>query len=149
MSAYTLQFVQNCPLRTTLIDDATGHVKYEIDTPMKIARSVTRIRKFHSPTQPPVHRDEDDEPDSGDDITDKGKKKKKKPKKGRKDQEEERKTEAELSETSDEIARIYWNWFSPDRIIFQGRITNRVEFLPKSGKMKGQVNPRVSYWEQG
>jgi len=139
MSGCTLRFVRNSPIRTTLVDEATGHVKYKIDTPKKIARSVTRIKKFHLPTQPPLHWDEDDNPDSGDDITDKGKKKEK-PEEGRKDQEEEHETEAESSETSDEIARIYWNWFSPDRIIFQGRITDRAEFLPKAGKMKGRVN---------
>ena len=59
-------------------------------------------------------------------------------------------TEMELPETSDEIARVYWKWFSPDRIIFRGRITTRNEFLPKTGKMKGQVNSRrVSHWEWG
>ena len=44
---------------------------------------------------------------------------------------------AELAETSDEIARIYWKWFSSDRIVFRGKITSRSEFLPKCGKMKG------------
>jgi len=146
MSACTLQFVRNSPLRTTLVDESTGHAKYKIDTPIKMVRSVTRIRKFHPSTQPPVHQDEDDDSDPGDDITDTGNKK---PKEGGEDKEEEHQTEAELSETSDEIARIYWNWFTPDRIIFQGRITDRGKFLPKAGKMEGQVNSRDSYWRHG
>jgi len=135
MSGCTLRFVRNSPVRTTLVDESSGYAKYTIDTPIKIARSVTRIRKFHSPTQPPVHPDEDDDPDPVDDVADKGKQ----PEDGREDQEEEHETEAESSESSDEIARIYWNWFSPDRIIFQGKITDRREFLPKTGKMERRV----------
>jgi len=136
MSGCTLRFARDSPLRTTLIDEATGHAKYQIDTPIKIARSLTRIRKFDSPTQPPLHWDDDADSDSGDDIADKGKKKKSKAKKDEKDTEEDD-TEAELPETSDEIARIYWKWFSSDRIVFRGRITSRSEFLPKCGKMGG------------
>ena len=119
---------------------------------MRIARSVTRIRRFDSPIQPPLHWDEDVDSDSGDDITDDGQRAKmtnsKKGRKGCADRGDE--TEMELPETSDEIARVYWKWFSPDRIIFRGRITTRNEFLPKTGKMKGQVNSRqVSYWKRG
>ena len=97
---------------------------------MKIARSVTRIRKFDSPTHPPHHwHHEDHGPDSGDDTINK---------KGPKSEEEAEGDEAaELPETSDEIARIYWKWFSSDKIIFRGRITTRSEFLPKTGKVKG------------
>jgi len=131
MSGCTLRFARNSPLRTTLVDEATGHAKYQIDTPIKIARSVTRIRKFDSPTQPPLHWDDDADSDSDDGITDMGKAEK-----------DEKDTEGddmgtELPETSDEIARIYWKWFSSDRIVFRGRITSRSEFLPKCGKMKG------------
>ena len=136
MSGCTLRFARNSPLRTTLVDEATGHVKYKIDTPMRITRSVTRIRKFDSSTQPPLLWDEDADPDPGDDISDKGKNKEKSDsRKCKRDNEERDETETELPETGDEIARVYWNWFSPDRIIFQGRITNRHEFLPATGKM--------------
>ena len=137
MSGCTLRFARNSPLRTTLVDEATGHAKYQIDTPRKIARSVTRIRKFGSHTQP-QHWDEESGSDSDDDITDKGKEKKKSESKKDKIEEEEGDgTEPELAETSDEIARIYWKWFSSDRIVFRGRATTRSEFLPKCGKMKG------------
>ena len=141
MSGCTLIFARNSPLRTTLVDEATGHVKYQIDTPRKIARSVTRIRKFDSPTEPPLHWDA--ESDSGNDVTDKGKKSKSKSKstKGKVKEEGEEGHEeeegGELPETSDEIARIYWKWFSSDRIIFRGRAHARAKFLPKCGKMRG------------
>ena len=108
MTGCTLRFAQNSPLRTSLVDEATGNVKYTIDTPTKFARSVTRIRKFD-------------------------------PKKSRRDGEEEGdETETGVtSPESEEIARIYWKWFSPDRIIFRRRITNRSKLLPRAGKMKG------------
>jgi len=144
MSGCTLRFTRNSPLRTVLVDEATGQAKYQIDTPIKLARSVTRIRKFDKPTQPPLHWDDeaasdsdDDgvvgevkEESSSDDITDKGKGKSKK-------DEHEEGAEPELPETSDEIARIYWKWFSSDKLIFRGRARLRTEFLPKCGKMRG------------
>ena len=130
MSGCTFRFTRNSPLRTTLIDEATGHAIYQIATPTW-TRSVTRIRKLDSP-QPHLHRDEDADDDSDDDIT--GKKSMSK-----EDEEKGGGTEAEpeLPETSDEIARIYWKWFSSDRVIFRGKITTRSEFLPKTGKMGG------------
>ena len=133
MTGCTLLFARNSSLRTTLVDEATGHAKYQIDTPVKIAQRVTRIRKFDSPTQPPIHWDDDNDSDSGDDIADKDKPRSKEDEEG----EEGGEPEPEFSGTNDEIARIYWKWFSPDRIIFRGGITTRDEFLPKAGKMKG------------
>ena len=139
MSGCTLVLARNSPLQTTLVDEATGHAKYQIDTPRKIVRGVTRIRKFDSPTQPPPHWDEDAESGPGDDIADEGdKKEESKPKKDEKEEGEEGdETETEPPGTSDEMARIYWKWFSPERIIFRGRITTPNEFLPKTGKLKG------------
>ena len=143
MSGCTLRFARDTPLRTTLVDEVTGHTKYKIETPRRIAGSVTRIKKFDSPPQPPLYWDVNGGPNSGDDITDMGRKKKKKTdsKKGeRNDRDEGGKTETESPEANDEMARIYWKWFSSDRIIFRGGITTRREFLPRTGKMKGQVD---------
>ena len=133
MNGCILRLSRESPLRTTLVDEATGQAKYQIDTPMKFARSVTRVRKFDSATQSSLHWSDDDPgPDSGDDIADK---------KGSKPKEEEEAegdgVGAELPETSDEMARIYWKWFSSDRIVFRGRITTRAEFMPTTGKAKG------------
>jgi hypothetical protein len=135
MSGCTLQLTRNCPLRTVLVDEATGRAKYQIDTPIKFARSVTRIRRLDSPAQPLLHhRDNGIDSDPGDDITDVGNHKKSKSK----DEEDEDEDEVlPESQSSDEIARIYWKWFSPHRIVFRGRITTRTEFLPKAGKMGG------------
>ena len=136
MSGCTLRLSRDSPLRTILIDEATGYATYQIDTPRKIARSVTRIRKFESPKRPPPHLDEDADSEPGDGVADKNKEAKSE--KDEKDKEQEGDgMETELAETSDEIARIYWKWFSSSRIIFRGRITTRREFLPKTGKAKG------------
>jgi hypothetical protein len=132
MSGCTLRLARNSPLRTTLVDEDIGKVKYKIETPMRIARSVTRIRKFESLTQPPLRRDESADSDSANAITVEGKRKE-----GSDSKEEGNETELELHETGEEIARIYWKWFSLDRFIFRGRIATRDEFLPKCRKMKG------------
>ena len=135
MSGCTLRFSRNSPLRTILVDEATGQARYQIDTPRWQARSATRIRKLDSAAQLPPNLDDTDS-DSDDDVTDKGKKGESK--KDEDDAEgDEPDTGTELAETSDEIARIYWKWFSSDRIVFRGKIISRSEFLPKCGKMKG------------
>ena len=128
MNGCTLRLARNSPLRTTLVDEATGEVKYKIETPMRIARSVTRIRKLELRTQSPPHWDKGADSDSGDVIS-KGKKSN--------SREEGEDMGPEVHEASDEIARIYWKWFSPNRFIFRGRITTRKEFLPKSGRLGG------------
>jgi hypothetical protein len=139
MSGCTLQFTRNSPLRTTLVDEATHEAKYKIDTPIRITGSVTQIRKLESETQTPHVWDEESESDSDDDITDKGEKQKSNSGK----QKGSEITDAELPELpelpgmSDEMAKIYWHWFSSDRIVFRGMITTRNEFLPRCGKMKG------------
>jgi len=137
MSGCILQFARNSPLRTTLIDEATGNAVYQIDTPIRIAGSVTRIRRFDSSTHPPHEWHDDADSDSGDDITEKGKGRRSKSEKDKIDPEDEDEAGVGLPETSDEIARIYWKWFSSDKIVFRGRITTQDEFLPKCGKMKG------------
>jgi hypothetical protein len=114
MSGCTLRFERNSPLRTTLVDEATRRAKYRIETPVKVARSVTRITKFESPT--PLHRDEEADSGCGN---------------------EQNKIETESREAGYEIARIYWKWFSPNRIIFNGKVTTRRESLPRCGKLKG------------
>jgi hypothetical protein len=129
MSGCTLQLSRDSALRTVLVDRATGYAEYQIDTPIKIARSVTWIRKLHPSTHPLHRRDGDTKSGSNDDITDMGKRKKQ--------SKTEKHEGRELRETGDEIARIHWSCFSPDRFVFRGTTTTRSEFLPKAGKMKG------------
>ena len=136
MSVCNLRFTRNSLLRTVLVDEATGHAMYQIDTPIRIAGSVTRIRRLDSSIPYPLRHDDDDDSDSGDDSTD-VKRRKSEFTGSRSDKKGDEKVGPELAETNDEIARIYWKWFSSDRIIFRGRERLRTEFLPKCGKMKG------------
>ena len=138
MSGCTLQLTGSSPIRTTLIDEATGHAKYQIDTPGTSTRSATRIRKLDSATQPPPNGD-DANLDS-DDTTNGREKGKYKSQNDGDGGEEGLGTVPELGETSDEIARVYWKTFSSDRIIFRGKIISKSELLSKCGKMKGYVN---------
>ena len=135
-SGCTLQLARNSPLRTTLVDESTGNAIYRINTPIRIVRSVTRIRKFDS-SKPQLHRNKgtDSDSDSGKDITDVGKRKRKKRKKSK--SKSKSKKEKGGKEEGEEIARIRWKCFSSDKIDFQGKATTRREFLPKTGKMKG------------
>ena len=126
MNDRTLLLSRNSCLRTTLIDEATGQAVYEIDTPRKVSKYVTKIRKFDSPTQPPLHwNDGGGDCDSGGGHV------------GRRGASTGGEPEPmELPETSDEIARIYWKWSSDNRIIFRGKITTQKEFLPAVGTLR-------------
>ena len=111
---------------------------YQIDTPIRISGSITRIRRFDSSASHPLHHDDSTDNDSDDDITDmKRRRSGSTGSRSYKEKGDEEEAEPELAETSDEVARIYWKWFSSDRIIFRGKEHIRSEFLPKCGKMKG------------
>lgn len=126
MSGHNFLLSRNSPLRTTLIDEATGHAVYKIETPRKFLKSVTKIRKSDPATRTPPQWDDDEGDDE--DVVDK---------KGAFKGKEAKEPEIELPETSDEMARIYWKFISSDKIIFRGRITTQDEFLPATGKLKG------------
>ena len=136
MSGCTLNFTRNSPVRTILVDEDTGIAKYQIDTRIRLLRRVTRIKKLDSSTQPPLHRG-DTGSDPVDDIVGQGKEGESKPSE---DRNGGHGAGVELPETDEEIARIYWNWFSSDRIVFRGKITDRSEFQPKWGKMEECVH---------
>lgn len=135
MSGCTLRLTKNSPLQTTLVDEATGHVKYKIETPVKIAHVLTQVRKFESHAQPPHHSEEDTGSDLDDDITLCGSMKGKLGSDGVKG--EEMLVDPEVPGASNEIARIYWKLLTSDKIAFQGREYVRSEFLQKCGKAEG------------
>ena len=123
MDASRFELTRNSPLRTILVDKATGNVKYQIDTPFRFTPSVTKIKKFDQSQQ--TSRASVSRADSTDNLTDMGKKKSK-----------SKKSDANLPENGEEIATVQWHCFSPDRITFLGKVTTRKEFLPKCGKLK-------------
>ena len=129
MAGRTFLLARNSPLRTTLIDEATGQAVYQIDTPRGFISETTKIRKLDPATRAPLDWDDGGaDSDDGEDIDKKG------AVRGTEGSELEM---ADLPETSDEIARIYWTFTTSERIIFRGRITSQKEFLPAAGKLQG------------
>lgn len=140
MGGCTLRFTKSSPVRTTLFDEATGHAKYKIETPIKASHVVTRIRKLEAHAQPHLQLDDDTGSDSDDDVTLCGKTEDKLS--SGEVHVEEDEIDVDFPESSDEMSRIYWKLLAPDKIVFQGREHVRSEFLPKCGKMKGWVDSR-------
>lgn len=129
MAGRTFLLSRNSPLRTTLIDEATGQAVYQIDTPRGFISETTKIRKLDPATQAPLDwNDGGADSDDGEDIDKKG---------AVRETERSELETADLPETSDEIARVYWTFTSSERIIFRGRITSQKEFLPAAGKLHG------------
>ena len=136
MGGCTLRFTKKSPLGTALVNEATGHVKYTIETPMNpIARAVTRIKKFGPHTQPPHNSDEYAGTDSDDDITLCGTIKGEHDGSGPEVKGDE--MDLEMPGASNEIARIDWKLFSPDKMVLYGREHIQSEFLPKCRKVEG------------
>lgn len=131
MDGCTLRFTKSSPVQTTFIDEATGHIKY--GNSYEARPSHTRIRKFESHALSPPHLDEDTGSDSDDDVTLCGKVEDKL----RSDEVEEADIDLGLPESSDEMARIYWELLVRDKSVFQGKEHIRSELLPNCGKMEG------------
>ena len=121
-------FTRNSPLRTVLVDNTTGRELYRIDTPRKFVGGVTRVFRCDS-AAPPVPNDADDPP--GDDHD---------------GNEGDSRVASAADETpgpgedspfgDNEVARLYWKWFASPRIVFDGKIRRRKEFMPMKGHHK-------------
>ena len=126
-------FTRNSPLRTVLVDEATGRELYRIHTPIRFVGSVTRVFRC-DPAAPPVpnlvsqqHGDASDphEDDSDGNEGDSG-------------------VASTVDEApgdnspfvENEVARLYWKWFASSRIVFDGKVRRRAEFMPMKGKLK-------------
>ena len=128
MSGLTFSLARDSTLRTTLIDEATGHAMYQVDTPQKLSSSyTTNIRKLGPATQPPPYSDDGDS-DSDEDLDQK---------KCIPVDADEDELVVKLPETSDEMARIYWKLNSPNSLVFRGKASTRSDFLHECGKMRG------------
>jgi len=145
-------FTHNSPVRTVLVSETTGQELYRVETPCRLVGSVTRVFRC-DPATPPIpnllprlHRDAKElygGYDSGE----------RKPLAGAKLDGcgEEDRNEGESGAASaidespgersplaeNEIARLYWKWFASTRIVFEGKIRTRAEFMPLKGKLKG------------
>lgn len=120
-------FTRNSPLRTVLVDETTGRELYRINTPRKFVGSVTRVFRC-DPAAPPVpnlvpplHWDANDPSEDDSD--------------GNEGAVDEAPGE-DSPFVENEIARLYWKWFASPRIVFDGKIRRRTEFMPLKGRYK-------------
>lgn len=133
-----------------LIDEATGQELYRIDTPRRFVGSVTRVFRCDPKTPPTsnlmprLHWDAN-EPHKTHDLDER--KHVAKAKLDRHGDGEEgdnevvptvdKAPEEDSPLVENEIARLYWKWFASARIVFEGKIRRRAEFMPVKGKLRG------------
>lgn len=141
-------FTRNCPVRTVLVNETTGQELYRIVTPRRFVGRVTRVFRC-DPTTPPIpslmprlHWDAskpyegygseerkllagDREKDGNDDKSGVD---------GAVDVDESPAEDSPLVEN--EVARWYWKFFESERIVFEGKISTKAEFLPFKSRLK-------------
>ena len=148
-------FTRNSPVRAVLINEATGKELYRIHTPRRFSGRVTRVFRCDpaapsSPNPTPRPRQDADEAHEGygseeewrllagansDNSGDENW--------NATDSVVESAGEGGLGEDSplveDEIARWYWKWFSSPRMVFEGKIRTRAEYMPLRSKIRRWV----------
>jgi hypothetical protein len=143
-------FTRNSPVRTILVNEATGKELYRIDTPRRFVGSVTRVFRCDpatpsvpNPTSLPQsdadephqgYSSEDEwrlltEDNSGDENGNEGE--------SGVDGVGEDGFGEDAPLVENEIARLYWKWFSSPRMVFEGKIRTRAEYMPLRGKLRG------------
>ena len=142
-------FTRNSPLRTVLVNETTGKELYRIDTPRRFVGSVTRV--FRSdPATPPIpnlisrlHEDankpnDDYDPDERELLAEAGSDRCEEDREGdgRADAAAGEIPEEDLPLMENEIARLYWKWFSSTRIVFEGKIRRMAEYMPLKTKLR-------------
>ena len=142
-----ITFTRDSPVRTVLVNETTGQELYRINTPYRFVGSVTRVFRCDSAAPPNpmsrLHWDAND-PYEGYDSEEW------KPPAGVKHGREDGNAsdsgvasagnatqERDSPLVGDEIARLYWKWFASARIVFEGKIRRRAEFMPCKGKLRG------------
>ena len=149
-------FTRNSPVRTVLINEATGKELYRIDTPRRFIGSVTRVFRCDpatpsaanpTPTTPRPQLDADESPEPGYSSEEEwrlltGANSDNAGEENGNAIESEVESAGEdglgedLSLVEDEIARWYWKWFSSPRMVFEGKIRTRAEYMPLRSKVR-------------
>ena len=147
-----LVFTRNSPVRTVLVNETTGQEVYRIDTPRRFVGSVTRVFRCDPATPPapnhiPQSHLDANEPHEGDSEecrflagaeSD-----------GRGEDEEgdngvgaaaDEVPGEDLPLVENEIARLYWKWFASTRIVFEGKIRRKTEYMPLKTKLRKWVD---------
>ena len=143
-------FTRNSPVRTVLVNETTGKELYKIETPYRFVGSVTRVFRC-DPAAPPnpmpwLHCDAN-EPNEGNDSEERDLPAE--VESDRHEREEGNESDGGVAGAvntppggdsplvGNEIARLYWKWFASARIVFEGKVRRRAEFMPVQGKLRG------------
>lgn len=105
-----------------MVNEGTSRPLYRIETPRKVARKTTRIYRVL-----PIN---DLEPLISSSSNDHSSAESPSP-----SIEGEEQLETDASMDQGEMARIHWHHFSPDRVVFDGRLLKRSQLLPRSGTL--------------
>ena len=136
-------------MRTVLVNGTTGQELYRIDTPRRFVGSVTRVFRCDPATRPVpnlvprLHWDANEPYEGYDSEEWKVLAGAKSDRRGG-DKEGGGGVPAAADEVpgedlplvENEIARLYWKWFASTRIVFEGKIRRRAEFMPLKKKLK-------------
>lgn len=140
-------FTRYSPIRTVLVNEATGQELYRIDTPRRFGGRATRVFR-RGPVTPsvagasnPMHTSQSDfdadEPHEGSGSDDwnslTGTRLDGFGGDGDVAGEETLGEDSPLIEN--EIARWYWKLFSSPRLVFEGKVSTRAEYMPLKGKL--------------
>ena len=142
-------FTRNSPVRTVLVNETTGKEIYRIDTPRRFVGSATRVFRC-DPAAPPIPNFtprlnwDADEPYKGYDSDERNFLTGIKLNGRGEDTEGDNGAAAAMDEVleedlplmGNEIARLYWNWFTSPRIVFDGKIRTRAEYMPRKGRLR-------------
>lgn len=134
--------MRSSPVRTILVDEATGRELYRIETPrLVLAGSVTKVFRCDPATAPTSNLLSDHSGDAGE-PRESHSSEDWNPLPGAKpddhDAENDNEDDAaeELPLVKNEIARWYWKWFSSPRLVFEGKISTRAQYMPFKTKMR-------------
>ena len=156
MNAKIILSTRNSPVRSVLVNETTGQELYRIDTPRRFVGRVTRVFR-RSPATPSAPNPMPQSPRDGDEPhEDRVSEELELVATGRthnsgevSGNEEESGVDGAGEETlgedsplvENEIARIYWKWFSSPRIIFEGKIRTRAEYMPLKSRLRRWAGP--------
>jgi hypothetical protein len=144
-----ITFTRRSPIRTVLVNEETGRELYKIDTPIRFVGSITRVFRCDSPTtctpNPMSNYLETDEPHegrsseewnppAGEELDDPYAENGNEGESGVDGAGGEAVAESPL--VKNEIARWYWKWFSSPRIVFEGKISTRAEYMPLKSRVR-------------
>ena len=130
-----------------LINEATGQKLYRIQTTRRFVGSVTKVFRYENAVpsppglSPPTHSGID-EPHEGHSSEEAGAALNRSGEENGNEGESgvagtgEESSEDDRHVAETEIARLYWKWFASTRMVFEGKIRRRAEYMPFGDRLR-------------